>query len=221
MSAIIYETINLYNKNNNILPYKYLGSDQHNKKEYLGSNKKLIDDIKKLGKENFEKKILCEFKEDISNVLLRKLESQIQKFINVADDPEYYNKTNSSLKGYNETEEERKIRMSKARDGRERWWNSLPEDEKEIYKKKSGDYFKKYKFSLIYLDMDLYKPTKISLEILSKNLVKNGLIVFDQGNSSIWGETRAAKEFIKKNLNFRISFINDFYQPNLVIKKIN
>ena len=80
--------------------------------------------------------------------------------------------------------------------------------------------FKRYKFSLIYLDMDLYKPTKISLEILSKNLVKNGLIVFDQGNSSIWGETRAAKEFIKKNKNFKISFINDFYQPNLVIKKI-
>ena len=41
------------------------------------------------------------------------------------------------------------------------------------------NYFKKYKFSLIYLDMDLYKPTKISLEVLSKNLVKNGLIVFD------------------------------------------
>ena len=52
-------------------------------------------------------------------------------------------------------------------------------------------------------------------------MVKNGLIVFDQGNSSTWGETKAAKEFIKKNKNFRISFINDFYQPNLVIKKIN
>ncbi len=86
--------------------------------------------------------------------------------------------------------------------------------------KLTPDLFTRCKFSLIYLDMDLYKPTKISLEILSKNLVKNGLIVFDQGNSSIWGETRAAKEFIKKNKNFRISFINDFYQPNLVIKKI-
>ena len=69
--------------------------------------------------------------------------------------------------------------------------------------------------------MDLYKPTKISLNILSKKLVKNGLIVFDQGNSSTWGETKAAKEFIRKNKNFRISFVNDFYQPNLVIKKIN
>jgi len=83
------------------------------------------------------------------------------------------------------------------------------------------DHFKKNKFSLIYLDMDLYKPTKISLEVLSKKLVKNGLIVFDQGNSSIWGETQAAKEFIKKNKNFKIVFIDSFYQPNLVIKKIN
>tara|TARA_E500000178_G_scaffold344341_2_gene392411 strand:+ start:1157 stop:1837 length:681 start_codon:yes stop_codon:yes gene_type:complete len=81
--------------------------------------------------------------------------------------------------------------------------------------------FRKYKFSLIYLDMDLYKPTKISLQILNKNLVKNGLIVFDQGNSSIWGESKAAKEFIKKNKNFKISFKDNFYQPNLVIKKIN
>ena len=69
--------------------------------------------------------------------------------------------------------------------------------------------------------MDLYKPTKISLQILNKNLVKNGLIVFDQGNSSIWGESKAAKEFIKKNKNFKISFKDNFYQPNLVIKKIN
>ena len=83
------------------------------------------------------------------------------------------------------------------------------------------NFFEKYKFSLIYLDMDLYKPTKISLQTLNKNLVKNGLIVFDQGNSSIWGESKAAKEFIKKNKNFKISFKDNFYQPNLVIKKIN
>ena len=134
MGAIIYETINLYNKENNILPYKYLGSDQHNKNDYLGSNKSLLKDIKNLGKQNFEKKIICEFIEDIPNTLLRKIESQIQKFIDVANNSEYYNKTNSSHIGYIETEEEKNIRMSKTHKGYIEWWSSLSEDKKREHR---------------------------------------------------------------------------------------
>jgi hypothetical protein len=131
MSSIIYETINLYNKTNNILPYKYLGSDQHNKNDYFGSNKSLLKDINHLGKEHFKKRIICEFTEDIPNTLLRKIESQIQRYIDVANNPEYYNKTNSSHVGYTETEEEKNIRMSKTRKGYTEWWNSLSEDKKK------------------------------------------------------------------------------------------
>ena len=140
MSAIIYEVTNLYNKENNILPYKYVGSDQHNNSNYLGSSKKLREDIEKLGKEYFVKKILCEFKEDISNTLLRKLESELQKSLNVAADLAYYNKTNSSHRGYVETKEAREVRMNKTLEKRKLWWNSLTQEQqqKQVGKSKNA-----------------------------------------------------------------------------------
>jgi len=136
MSAIIYETINVYNKENNILPYKYLGSDQHNKPEYLGSSKSLLKDIKKLGKQFFIKVTICEFKEDMSNILLRKIESQIQRHLDVANNPEYYNKTNNSHKGYIETDEEKRARMAKTHMGYKIWWESLTDIEKQNHRLK-------------------------------------------------------------------------------------
>ena len=36
------------------------------------------------------------------------------------------------------------------------------------------------KFCLIYLDLDLYRPTKNILNLIDSYLVKNGLIIFDQ-----------------------------------------
>jgi hypothetical protein len=131
MSSIIYETINKYNKENNILPYKYIGSDQYNNPNYLGSSKQLLKDIKQIGKENFEKRIICEFSDDIPNTLLRKIESQIQKFIDVASNSEYYNKTNSSHKGYIETEEAKTIRMGKTHKAFRLWWDNISEIQKK------------------------------------------------------------------------------------------
>lgn len=141
MSAIIYETINLFNKENNILPYRYIGSDQHNKPDYFGSNKKLISDIKKLGKEWFVKNTLVEFHYDIDNVSLRKIESKLQQLKDVAKDPEYYNRTNSSHCGYIETEEEKKIRMSKVIKAHKIWWDNLSEQCKKEHKEKSKKAF--------------------------------------------------------------------------------
>jgi hypothetical protein len=138
MSAIIYETINHYNKKNNILPYKYIGSDQHNKSDYLGSSKSLLNDIKKIGKEHFEKRIICQFSEDIPNTLLRKIESQIQRFIDVARNPEYYNKTNSSHKGYVETDDEKAKRMAKTHSAYRMWWDNLSDEAKEEQRLKSS-----------------------------------------------------------------------------------
>ena len=138
MSSIIYETINKYNKENGILPYKYIGSDQHNNPNYLGSSKQLLKDIKQIGKEQFEKRIICEFTDDISNVLLRKIESQIQKFIDVAKNAEYYNKTNSSHKGYIETDDEKAKRMEKRQKAFRKWWDGLTQVEKEQHKLKSS-----------------------------------------------------------------------------------
>lgn len=136
MSSIIYETINEFNKINNILPFRYIGSDQHNNPKYFGSNKELIKDIKKIGKEHFTKHIICEFKDNIDNVLLRKFESLIQKNINVAKNPEYYNKTNTSHKGYIETDDDKKIRLKKTHELHKKWWSGLNEKEKEDFRKK-------------------------------------------------------------------------------------
>jgi len=144
MSAIIYETVNLFNKKNNILPYRYIGSDQHNKPSYLGSSKELCVDIKKLGVDQFEKRTLCEFKEEISNILLRKIESQIQTYLGVAKDETYYNRTNSSLRGYEETDEQREARKVNLLKNRKIWWESLTEEQREEEKKKSGKFLAAY-----------------------------------------------------------------------------
>jgi len=91
--SVIYETINLYNKQNNISPWRYIGSDQHNNPNYLGSNQALKIDIKRFGVKNFVKVIL-EDCGDIENKELRKIESE--KYLkphNVRKDPSYYNKT--------------------------------------------------------------------------------------------------------------------------------
>lgn len=49
--------------------------------------------------------------------------------------------------------------------------------------------------ALLYLDFDLYNPTKIALEKLLPRVVKGGIIVFDEVNVKIWpGETQAILE---------------------------
>lgn len=49
---VVYITKNLINGK------KYIGKDSHNNPEYLGSGALLLEDIKKYGKENFQKEIL-------------------------------------------------------------------------------------------------------------------------------------------------------------------
>ena len=89
--AIIYLTENLYNKENNILPWRYVGSDQNNNSEYYGSSKLLKSDIERLGKEFFVKHTLKEYHE-VDNKILRKIEAEeYLQPMNVKKDPTYYN----------------------------------------------------------------------------------------------------------------------------------
>jgi hypothetical protein len=173
MSAIIYETINLYNKEKNILPYRYLGSDQNNKPNYLGSNKELKNDIKRLGHSFFKKKILFEFKYDISNILLRKLESEIQKLINVASNTQFYNKTNSSLVGYIETKEEKKIRMDKVKKAHNYWWDNLSDDKKNYIIKRASNNIINYNKSTKGKKYDEIFGKKKALQKIEKHTGKN------------------------------------------------
>lgn len=51
--------------------------------------------------------------------------------------------------------------------------------------------------SLVYLDFDIYAPTKTALEVLYPRVVKGGLVVFDELNAQEFpGETVALLEFM-------------------------
>lgn len=136
----IYETINLYNREHGIFPYRYIGSDQNDNPLYFGSSAQLQRDIKLHGIEHFEKRVLIYF-DDIDNKELRKTESTILKENDVKNSIEFYNKTDmyapgggvkgmkhskpkivseawrSSRRGWKPTEETRKL-WSKQRKGK-------------------------------------------------------------------------------------------------------
>lgn len=59
--------------------------------------------------------------------------------------------------------------------------------------------------SLLYLDFDLYKPTKIALDQFLPRMCKGGLVVFDELSQKIWqGETIAYLEkFSKKKVELK------------------
>ena len=51
--------------------------------------------------------------------------------------------------------------------------------------------------SLLYLDMDIYNPTKAALDTLVPRIPKGGIIAFDQLNSGNWpGETLAVLDSV-------------------------
>lgn len=50
--------------------------------------------------------------------------------------------------------------------------------------------------SLLYLDFDLYEPTKVALEYLAPRVARGGIIAFDEINDERWkGESIAAFEY--------------------------
>lgn len=127
--ACIYETINIIHKEKGINPYRYIGSDQNNKNWYLGSSRSLKDDIKKYGKENFIKQIIIDFNFEITNINLREIEKNILTELDCAHDITYYNKTNSSLKGYVLTKEERLQKSNQLRKAWKKWRENLSKDD--------------------------------------------------------------------------------------------
>ena len=83
-------------------------------------------------------------------------------------------------------------------------------------------YFKKSKkFSFVYLDLDLFKPTIQILNIINKNLQKNGLIVFDQANKLEWpGENKAMQNFYFANKKkYKKIKLNKNFSPDIILKK--
>ena len=51
--------------------------------------------------------------------------------------------------------------------------------------------------SLLYLDFDLYEPTKVALEHFLPRMPKGGIVAFDELNSAMWpGESQAVLEAV-------------------------
>jgi hypothetical protein len=49
--------------------------------------------------------------------------------------------------------------------------------------------------SLLFLDVDLYEPTRLALELLMPRIPRGGIIAFDELDNPLWpGETRAAMD---------------------------
>ena len=88
----IYLTINNYNKDNGINPWRYIGSDQFDNDDYFGSSVSLKEDMYKIGKDQFTKIILEKF-DTILNKDLRFKEADYLKSNNVKIDATYYNLT--------------------------------------------------------------------------------------------------------------------------------
>ena len=67
--------------------------------------------------------------------------------------------------------------------------------------------------SLLYLDFDIYKPTKTALKSFISRIPKRGIIAFDQVNNPDWpGETMALLESL--NLN-KYEIKNFTFDPNI------
>jgi|SaaInlStandDraft_7_1057024.scaffolds.fasta_scaffold65150_3 hypothetical protein len=147
----IYLTINHHNKDNGIEPYLYSGSDQNDNPAYLGSSKRLQEDIAHYGPDKFEKTILHEFGA-ITNKELREFESNIQREEGHKADSRYYNLTDIPLPGGGKKgmkHSERFPRSDKWKESRKGWnpsaetreiWSaqrigrSVKESTKEIWK---------------------------------------------------------------------------------------
>ena len=72
---------------------------------------------------------------------------------------------------------------------------------------------------MLFLDFDLYEPTKVALEKLIPLIPKGGIVVFDELNDSRWpGETEALKEILKVN---KISLKNFNYETHTTYYKEN
>lgn len=72
------------------------------------------------------------------------------------------------------------------------------------------------RLALIHVDVDVYQPTKVVLDLLYDRVVPGGVIVFDD-YAIINGETRAADEFLAAK-NLKIQKFPFCHTPSYVVK---
>jgi len=73
--------------------------------------------------------------------------------------------------------------------------------------------------SLLYLDFDLYEPTKVALEHLLPLVPKGGIVAFDELHHDLWpGETEALKEKLEIS---KLPLKKFAYEPHVTYYKVN
>jgi hypothetical protein len=75
-----------------------------------------------------------------------------------------------------------------------------------------------FKISLLYMDLDLEKPTYDTLVNLWDNVSKGGIIVFDEYGYHKWSESIGVDRFIEEN-NLTLKNLN-YFCPTAYIKKL-
>jgi hypothetical protein len=77
---------------------------------------------------------------------------------------------------------------------------------------------KDMRFSFVYMDADLYSPTKVGIELLYPRLLRGGIMVFDQYNTEDWsGETSAVHDVLGSDV--LIHTVDFTRQPTAYIMK--
>lgn len=74
------------------------------------------------------------------------------------------------------------------------------------------------KISFLHLDLDVYEPTKFSLENLYNKVSKGGIILIDD-YSRVHGATKATNEFLKENSNLKIETLKFDKKLKFIVKK--
>ncbi len=73
--------------------------------------------------------------------------------------------------------------------------------------------------SLLFLDFDLFKPTKIALDYFVPRMPRGAIIAFDELDNPLWpGETQAMLEFFAKN---KLELKRLTFDPYIAFAKIN
>lgn len=77
-------------------------------------------------------------------------------------------------------------------------------------------------FSLVYVDVDLYEPTKLILDRMHERLQIGGIFVLDEWNyQSYPGETVAVRDFLAEHGEaYQSEHVRGARQPSLVLRKL-
>jgi hypothetical protein len=76
----------------------------------------------------------------------------------------------------------------------------------------------KLRISFLHLDMDVFEPTKLVLNLLYSKIVKNGVILIDDYNY-VNGATKATKEFLSIHKKLKIEKLKFNTRLSFIIKK--